>query len=417
VKRIVPVALLIVALLAAAAWWTRQRAAPADGAPVRAGAAQTAPAPAPTVLEFAASDVVVVTGRSLSRSIPLTGTLRPVEQTVVKAKVTGELREVSVREGMAVRRGQVIGRIEAVDYETRVRERVAQLQAAESQVDQARRSLDNTRQLHEKGFVSQSALDQSRSGWEVAVGNRDAAREQLVLARKALGDALLVAPIDGVVAERFAQAGEKLPVDGRVLSIVNLSRMEIEAPVPAAEVGAVRVGQSVELRIEGVAQRQSGRIVRIAPTTQAGTRSVPVYIALDNRDPSVRAGLFAQGTLVVETREGVLAVPQAAIRDVGARLFVYAIVDGKLVERDAKLGLRDEGGRDGNTSDLVEVTAGLAAGDRVVAVNLGTLRAGSPVRIGTGAGTGDAKGDARAPAPAASPASAPPAALAPAASR
>jgi RND family efflux transporter MFP subunit len=298
-----------------------------------------------------------------------------------------------------------------------VRERVAQLQAAESQVDQARRSLDNTRQLHEKGFVSQSALDQSRSGWEVAVGNRDAAREQLVLARKALGDVLLVAPIDGVVAERFAQAGEKLPVDGRVLSIVNLSRMEIEAPVPAAEVGAVRVGQSVELRIEGVAQRQSGRIVRIAPTTQAGTRSVPVYIALDNRDPSVRAGLFAQGTLIVETREGVLAVPQAAIRDVGARLFVYAIVDGKLVERDVKLGLRDEGGRDGKTGDLVEVTAGLAAGDRVVAVNLGTLRAGSPVRIGTGAGTGDAKGDAPAPAPAASPASAQPAALAPAASR
>jgi len=417
VKRIVPVVLLIVALLAGGAWWARQRAAPAGGAPAGAGGAQTAPAPAQTPLEFAAGDLMVVSARALSRSIPLTGTLRPVEQTVVKAKVAGELREVSVREGMAVRRGQVIGRIEAVDYETRVRERVAQLQAAESQVDQARRSFDNTRQLHEKGFVSQSALDQSRSGWEIAAGNRDAAREQLVLARKALGDSLLVAPIDGVVAERFAQAGEKLPVDGRVLSIVNLSRMEIEAPVPAAEVGAVRVGQAVELRIEGVGQPQTGRIVRIAPATQAGTRSVPVYIALDNRDPAVRAGLFAQGTLVVETREGVLAVPQAAVRDAGARLFVYAIVDGRLVERDVKLGLRDEGGRDGQAGALVEVTAGLAAGERIVAVNLGALRAGSPVRIAPGTGPGDARGDGASPVPVAAPASALPAALAPAASR
>jgi RND family efflux transporter MFP subunit len=405
--RIVPVVLLVIALVAAGGWWASRRDALPAAPPV---SAQAGTSPAPSTLEFAPTDVTVVAPRAISRSIPLTGTLRPVEQTLVKAKVAGELRELSVREGMTVRRGQVIGRIETVDFETRVRERVAQLQAAESQVDQARRSLENTRQLHDKGFVSQSALDQSRSGWEIASGTRDAAREQLVLARKALGDAQLVAPIDGVVAERFAQAGEKLPVDARVLSIVNLSRMEIEAPVPAAEVGTVRIGQSVELRIEGVAQRQTGHIVRIAPTTQAGTRSVPVYIALDNRDPSVRAGLFAQGTLVVETRSGVLAVPQAAIRDAGARLFVYAIVEGKLVEREVRLGLRDEGGRGG---DLVEVISGLTAGDRIVAVNLGALRVGSPVRVGAGTGPGDAReGPGRNDA---SPEAAMPAVIAPAA--
>ena len=212
------------------------------------------------------------------------------------------------------------------------------------QVDQARRTLDNTRQLQERNFVSQNALDQARSGFDVAVGNRDAVSAQLALARKALADAALVAPIDGIVAERFAQPGEKLPIDGRVLSIVDLSRMEIEAPVPAAEVGTVRIGQPVDLRVEGVAARQRGHVVRIAPSTQAGTRSVPVYIALDNRDPSVRAGLFAQGSLEVEARDGVLAVPLSAIRDAGARLFVYAVVDGRLVERDVRIGLRDESG-------------------------------------------------------------------------
>jgi RND family efflux transporter MFP subunit len=399
-------AAVIVVLAAGGGWMLRQRAAaPAQAQAPVGSAAPSATSQAP--IEFAAGDVITLAPVTVARTVPLTGTLRPVDQTVVKTKVAGELREVLVREGTAVRRGQVVARLDATEYELRVREREANLRSAASQVDQAKRTLENTRQLHDKGFVSQSALDQSQSGWEIATGNRDAASAQLTLARKALADTVMSASIDGVVSERFAQAGEKLPIDGRVMAVVDLSRMEIDAPVPAAEIGAVRVGQTVELRIEGVARSQLGRIVRIAPSTQAGTRSVPVYIALDNRDPSVRAGLFAQGTLSVETRSGVIAVPQTAIRDAGARTFVYAIVDGRLIEREVRLGLRDE--TSGTTR--IEVLDGLAAGERIVAANLGALRAGAPVRIAPGAGTGG-PGDATLPAasPAVAPAGASPAA-------
>jgi len=385
VSRVVLV-LVLAALLATGGWFYKMRAARSVAA---AESSQTtgakpgieARAPGVTVageVEFSANDLYTLAPQGLTRSIPLTGTLRPVNQTVVKTKVQGELRELTVREGTSVRRGQLLGRIDLTEYEVRVKEREAQLKSATSQVDQTLRTLENTRQLQEKNFVSQSALDASRSGWEVAVGNRDAAAAQLTLARKSLADAVLVAPIDGVVAERFAQPGEKLPIDGRVLSIVDLSKMEIEAPVPAAEIGSVKIGQSVDLRIEGVSARQIGQIVRIAPTTQAGTRSVPVYIALDNRDPSVRAGLFAQGVLAIERRNGVLAIPSGAVRDAGARTFVYAIEGDKLVERDIKLGLRDETGADGSR---IEVVSGLNAGDRIVATNLGSLRAGSTVRV------------------------------------
>lgn len=368
-------ATVVVALAAGGGWMLRQRAAAPPQAAVPAATPVAAAAQA--AVEFAAADVMTLLPVTIARTVPLTGTLRAVDQTVVKTKVAGELRDVLVREGTSVRRGQTVARLDATEYEVRVRERDANLRSAASQVDQARRTLENTRQLHGKGFVSQSALDQSQSGWEIAVGNRDAASAQLVLVRKALADTVMVSSIDGVVSERFAQAGEKLPIDGRVMAVVDLSRMEIDAPVPAAEIGAVRVGQTVELRIEGVARPQTGRIARIAPSTQAGTRSVPVYIALDNRDPSVRAGLFAQGSLSVETRAGVIAIPLTAIRDAGARTFVYAIIDGRLVEREVKLGLRDETAG----AARVEVLAGLAAGERIVAANLGALRAGAPVRI------------------------------------
>jgi RND family efflux transporter MFP subunit len=396
-------AALVAVLAAGGGWMLSQRAA----APAPSPAATAAPAAPQAAIEFAAGDVITLAPVTIARTVPLTGTLRPVDQTVVKTKVAGELREVLVREGTVVRRGQVVARLDTTEYAVRVREREANQRSAASQVDQAKRTLENTRQLHEKGFVSQSALDQSQSGWEIAVGNHDAASAQLALARKALADTVMSASIDGVVSERFAQAGEKLPIDGRVMTLVDLSRMEIDAPVPAAEIGAVRVGQTVALKIEGVAQPQIGRIARIAPSTQAGTRSVPVYIALDNRDPSVRAGLFAQGTLSVETRSGVIAVPQTAIRDAGARTFVYAIVDQRLVEREVVLGLRDET----SGTARIEVRSGLAAGERIVAANLGALRAGAPVRIAPGAGPGG-PGGASAPAanPAASPAGASPAA-------
>jgi len=372
-------ALVVVVLAAGGGWMLRQRAA--APAPTPAAAQPSAPQ---TPVEFAAADVITLQPVTIARTVPLTGSLRAVDQTVVKTKVAGELREVLVREGTTVRRGQTVARLDATEYEVRVREREANLRTAGSQVDQARRTLENTRQLQEKGFVSQSALDQSQSGWEIAVGNRDAASAQLALARKALADTVMVSSIDGVVSERFAQAGEKLPIDGRVMAVVDLSRMEIDAPVPATEIGAVRIGQTVELRIEGVARPQLGRIVRIAPSTQAGTRSVPVYIALDNRDPSVRAGLFAQGTLSVESRAGVIAIPQTAVRDAGARTFVYAIVDERLVEREVRLGLRDETAG----AARIEVLSGLAAGERIVAANLGALRAGAPVRIAPGPAPG-----------------------------
>jgi membrane fusion protein (multidrug efflux system) len=380
-RRLLWAAVAVGVLAAAGAAWQRGRA-PASPPAVAAPAA-----PAPATLEFAPGDLAVVQPGRMQRTVPLTGTLRPVNQTVVRTKVAGELREVPVREGMAVKRGQTVARIDTVEYEVRVREREAQRLAADAQLAQAKRTLENTRQLHDRGFVSQSALDQVQSAWEVASGNRDAVLAQLALARKALADTALVAPIDGIVAERFAQPGEKLAVDGRVMSIVDLSRMEIEAPVPAAEVGGVAIGQPVELRVEGVAQRQTGRVARIAPSTQPGTRSVPVYIALDNRDPSVRAGLFAQGSLAVESRDGVIAVPAAALRDAGARLFVYVVEDGRLAERDVRPGLRDD------ASGTVEVREGLRPGDRIVAANLGTLRAGSLVKV---AGAASAAPDAAA---------------------
>lgn len=375
--------LTVLALGLAAGWWAGRRDddGPAGAQDDSARAAQ-AEAP-PSVLEFAASDLLTLEAGTVARTIPLTGTLKPSNQTLVRAKVSGELVELAVREGTPVQAGQRIARIDPTEFEARVREREAQRRSAEAQVEQARRTRDNNRALLDKGFISQNAFDNAESGYQVTVANRDAALAQLAQARKALADTAVLAPMTGVVAERFAQVGEKVSPDSRILSIVDLSRMEIEAPVPASEIGSVRIGQPVTLRIEGIDAPQAGEVVRINPATAAGTRSVPVYIGLDNRDPRIRAGLFAQGALAVERREGVIGVPAAAVRDAAGRSFVYRIAEGVIEERTVKLGLRDPAARAANGSTgVIEVLEGLAAGDTIVGVNLGPLRPGSRVKLG-----------------------------------
>ena len=399
-SRILVAALALGAAALAGALWLQSRLAAAQrpgDAPSPAAAAQApagasgAPAasagpaaPRPAYVEFSAADLLTVAPTSIERTIPITGTLKATQQALVRAKVAGELIELNVREAMPVSKGDVIARVDPADFQARVREREALERSARAQLEQARRTLENNRQLLTRNFISQNAFDNAQAGHDVAVANLDAATAQLAQARKALADTAVRSPMTGKVAERFVQPGEKVSPDVRIVSIVDLSRMEIEALVPSSDIGAVRAGQRVALNIEGIDGAREGRILRVAPSTAQGTRSVPIYIELENRDSRVPAGLFAQGSLTVERRDGALVVPEAAIRDDGGRSFVYVIEADRLAERTVKLGMRNPSARAPNGSTgAVEVTSGLAAGERIVAVNLGALRAGSPVRVST----------------------------------
>jgi membrane fusion protein, multidrug efflux system len=329
-------------------------------------------------LEFSNSDLWVVVPGEINRSIPLTGSLKAVNQALLKAKIAGELKLFVLREGMSVKAGQVIAEIDAIDARSRIAEREAQLRSSVAQVDQAKRVVDSNKALLEKNFISQNAFDVTRSNYDVAVAARDAIAQQLVQSKKALTDTQIISPINGVIAERFVQPGEKLAIDARVVSVIDLSKMEIEAPVPASDITNITVGQTVSLQVEGVNGDQIGKITRIAPTTQAGTRSIPIYITLENRNPLIRGGMFAQGNLAVEARKNVIVIPLAALREAAGRNFVYVIANGVVAEREIKIGLRDDRASAANgSSGVAEIIQGLKTGDEIVAVNLGPLAVGA----------------------------------------
>ncbi|WBY01312.1 efflux RND transporter periplasmic adaptor subunit [Ramlibacter tataouinensis] len=331
-------------------------------------------AKAQAVVELAESDVLKVRSVALSQGLPVSGSLRAVNSAQVKARVAGELQGLSVREGDAVRAGQVIARIDATEYQARLRQASEQAAAAQAQIDIAQRQWDNNKALVDQGFISRTALDTSLNNLNAARSTHQAAVAAADMARKTLDDTVLRAPIAGVVSQRLAQPGERVGVDARVVEIVDLSRLELEATLSAADSVQVRVGQTAQLQVEGLERPVTAQVVRINPSAQAGSRSVPAYLALQDA-AGLRQGLFAQGRLATG-RADALALPLAAVRTDKPAPYVQVVDNGAVAHRAVTPGARGE--VEGESWVAVD---GLAAGTVVIKGAVGQLREGTPVRF------------------------------------
>jgi membrane fusion protein (multidrug efflux system) len=361
----------IVLLLAAvgARGFVKSRQAAASAQP---GAQVEAPP-----LQFLSSDLLTVTPRDLRQTLSVTGSLRAINQAAVKARVAGEVREVLVREGEAVAAGQVLVRMDESDYRARQAQSEAALVAARGQLDIALKARDNNRALMERGFISKNAFDTTASQYDIALANVNAAAGALAVTKKALADTVIRAPIAGLVASRSVQPGEKVAVDGKLLDVVDLSKMEMEVAVPTSDILSIAPGQEVAVKVEGLAQPVPARVARINPATQAGSRSIMAYLQLDNPQSLLRAGMFGEARLTLSKKSGVLAVPQSALQGNGDSFFVYAIEGDKLERKTVQTGLT---GSDGDAV-LVEITGGLAPGAQIVRRNLGNLPTKAKVKV------------------------------------
>jgi RND family efflux transporter MFP subunit len=374
-------ALVVLFAGAAAAWFLKDRAGrlPAGAPPAAA---------APVVIDLAAVDITRVRQVELARTVPVSGGLRAVRTALVKAKVAGELQRLEVREGDAVRAGQVIGQIDPTELDWRLRQAEQNAAAARAQLDIARRNLENSRGLVAQGFISPTALETSVANEAAAQGNWQAAVAAVELARKARADSTLVAPIPGIVSQRLAQPGERLALDARVVEIVDLTRLELEAPVPAEDVASLKIGDVARLQVDGLAEPVPARVARVNPSTQPGTRAVLVYLSVEGA-PGLRQGLFARGVISLPARP-VRAVEASAVRYDQARPTLLIVQDERVSARTVQTGVTGvaatpdpAGSADEPLVELVTAPgeAGLRAGTVVLRGSAGAMRDGTTVRL------------------------------------
>ncbi|OGB30633.1 MAG: efflux transporter periplasmic adaptor subunit [Burkholderiales bacterium RIFCSPLOWO2_12_FULL_61_40] len=333
---------------------------------------------AQAVVELAASDLVQVQTVDLSQVLAISGPLKAVNSAFIKARVAGEMQGLTVREGDFVKAGEVIARVDATEFQARVRQAQQQAESAKAQVAIAKRSFDNNQSLVNQGFISKTALDSSIATLSSAEANYRAAQAGADVAIKSLNDTVLRAPISGLVAQRLAQPGERVAVDARIVEIVDLSRLELEASLSAADSLGVKLGQTALLTVEGASKPLSAKVVRINPSAVAGSRAVLAYLAIES-NPGLRQGLFAQGTLATGSLR-TLALPLSAVRTDKPLPYVQWINQERVEQQTVELGARGEF----NGQTMVAVK-GIAEEATVLSGGVGTLLAGTPVKRTAGA--------------------------------
>jgi RND family efflux transporter MFP subunit len=340
----------------------------------------------PPPLEFAASDLAYVEPAPLTRWLPLSGTLRPLNQTTVKAKVSGEIRQVAVREGDSVKAGQAIVRFDTADLEAKLTDRIGALEATRAQLALAEKTRDQNRQLLKQKFISQTAYDAAESNLSVTQGTLKSNEAQVQLARIALRDAAVNAPLSGVVAKRHVQPGEKVPFDAPLVTIVDLTQMELEAMVPANDIPELSIGMKVSLAIDGFGERGfTGTIERINPTTEAGTRAILVFIHIPNPDGALRGGMFGTGRVTLASAAPVPTLPAVAIRTEAGQNFVWTIENGQLARRIVTVGRRDD------SAGRVEIKTALPVGVPILSGPFDNLKIGLKALVRASPATESAK--------------------------
>ena len=331
---------------------------------------------APVALEFAPADLAQVEPRALSRWLPLSGTLQPLNQTTVAAKVAGEIRQVTVREGESVKSGQVIVRFDTADLEARLTDRMGTLEASRAQLSLAQKTQTQNQQLLKQKFISQNAYDAAESNLSVTQGTLKSNEAQVELARHALNWAVVTAPLAGVVAKRHVQPGQKVAIDAPLVTIVDLAQMELQAMVPANDIPELALGMPVDVAIDGFGERRfPGTIERINPTTEAGTRAILVFIHIPNPDAALRGGMFGTGRVTLAAGAPVPTLPALAIHTEAGQTFVWTIEDGKLVRRIVTIGKRDD------NAGRVEIKTALNPAYPILAAPFDNLKAGMPALV------------------------------------
>jgi RND family efflux transporter MFP subunit len=348
----------------------------------------------------------------LARTVEVSGTLAADEQAELSFKVPGRLQQLAVDIGSPVRRGQVIARLAPTDFELRVRQSETALQQARTQLGlppqgsdekvspedtagvrqaaatlrQAQLTRDRMTRLFNEQLIPQSDLDAAEAALGVADGRHQEAIEtartrqglllqrksELAIARQQLSDSVLTAPFDGAIRERQASAGDYLAAGAPVAVLVRVHPLRLRLAIPEREAAGVRVGQSVQLTVEGDPATHTGRVARISPAISEDNRTLLVEAEVPNPSGSLRPGSFAKAEIVIQASDTAVLVPSSAIVAFAGIEKVVGVEEGKAVEKRVRTGRR--------AGEQVEIVDGIKAGESVV-LQPGNLVTGETVRV------------------------------------
>lgn len=305
-------------------------------------------------------EVASVTVASITRSANAVGSLRSNETVVVRPEIAGRIVKINFDEGAQVQKGDVLIALDdSVDRAELGQER-ARLALAEANYARADSMAD-------RGFGTAKARDEALSAREVA-------RASVQLAESKLSKTVIRAPFGGTVGLRRVSIGDYVNAGQDLVNLESIDPIKVDFRIPEVFLTDLKPGQGIDVTIEALdGLHVAGKVVAIDPLIDRDGRSIVIRAVIPNRDRRLRPGLYAQVELIFERRDNAILVPESALFPVGERRFVYLLVDGKVVRREVKTGLRRDA--------MVEIVEGLAPEDKVVTAGHMRLQDGVPVTV------------------------------------
>ena len=354
--------------------------------------------------------VVLAKRRPVVNSLTLSGAFRPYQQVDVHAKVAGFIRKIYVDVGDHVKAGQVLAILEVPELSAQVAGAKAEIQRYQDAIRRSESEIQRAEFTHaayhaaysrlkrasesRPGLIAEQELDDSMAKDKETAAQIESARaalaeseSQLAAARADLdrlsaleGYSHITAPFAGVVTKRYADTGALIQAgiasETQSMPVVQLaewSRLRLVVPVPESAVPQLQLGSAVKVHVSAMNRDFEGRVARFADALNDETRTMHTEIDVENSDGTLKEGMYAEAKIVLKQQNDALTIPiQALERNSTGGTVLIVDAEGRVEERQVKLGAE--------SSDRIEILAGLAENDRVVIGNRGEFRAGEKVR-------------------------------------
>ena len=325
--------------------------------------------PREVVMQILPSELSEISLETLRETVRITGSLGPIRKLSIPAEVSGHVELVSHRAGDWVEVGDMLVRIDIETLRNQLEQSRATADATRAQLDYARTQLDRTQSLVDRGVATSSSFDSVTANVQQLEANLVALEQQVATAERSLDKATVTAPFSGIIAERTVDPGTFVSLGAPLLTLVDISSLELEGVVPVNYAPRITIGQAVNVTADGFGDQPfTGTVERIAPVAASGTRMLPIFATIDNASGALRGGMFASGVLVLEEKPDAIGISVNALRrdDIGE--FVLKRAGDRVVRQAVTVARTWDQGR------LVEVTEGLSGGDVIVSAPLERLQ-------------------------------------------
>ncbi|MBV7539014.1 efflux RND transporter periplasmic adaptor subunit [Duganella sp. sic0402] len=348
--------------------------------PEKAGASASASAAAAkdekkVTLLMSPEDTLTIQSDALASGPVITGSIQPERRADLRAEVGAIVLQVLKENGEAVKKGDVLLRLDETSIRDSLTSADEATRAAEQSLAQAQRMYERQKTLLASGMVSTTALEDAEVRRNNAQSDLAAAKSRSVSARQQLTRTLVRAPFDGIVSERKVSNGDTAQVGKELIKVIDPSSMRFEGTVSADKIGVVKVGQPVLFRVNGYGDKPfNGKVKRVDPAANAITRQVEVLVEFAEAARPGVAGLYAEGRVEAQSSSS-LMIPPSALVQAGDNNYVWRVKNGTLAKVPLTIGTRDE------RSGRWQVLTGLQSGDMVVRVPTSGFKDGQKVEL------------------------------------